>query len=161
MSRDLAVEVGWVKTKSKNRWLLWSDQIGRMMWFETRRVNIYVRGSATLGRIKQLISNGFFNTGLISELKVLEQVFKIFKFKGAHYVFNAGQSLPRMNIEAFERSHGIRIKIGDKSHPRGVEVISRCPDWAERIEQLFERLSDLLLVDSNVKEAPKKLDYVT
>lgn len=31
VSRDLAVEVGWKRTKARNRWLLWRDKVGRMM----------------------------------------------------------------------------------------------------------------------------------
>jgi len=160
VSRDFAVEVGWEKTKAKNRWLLWRDKVGRMMWFENDRVNVYVRSPANAGRVKQVISNGFFNTGLIIELKILEQVFRTFKFKGAHYVFDAGQLLPKMTIGAFGKSHGIIIKMGDKSHRRGVEVISRCPDWAERNELLLERLTDLLIGIPSGKDFLKKPDYV-
>ncbi|MCW4046658.1 MAG: hypothetical protein NWE99_03725 [Candidatus Bathyarchaeota archaeon] len=160
VSREDAIAVGWKETKAKNKWLLWNDGIGRMMWFENGRVFVYVRSPANLGRVKQLISNGFFNTGLIYELRILEQVFKTFKFKGAHYVYDAGQPLPKMTIDAFQKSHGILIKTGDKSHRRAVEVISRCPDWAERNELLLGRLTELLCPESFKKEPFKKPDYV-
>lgn len=160
VDRTLALEVGWEETKSKNRWLLWHDRVGRMMWFESGRINVYVRSPANLGRAKQLISNGFFNTGLIFELRILEQVFETFKFRGAHYVFDVGQPLPKMTVDTFERSHGIIIKLGDKSHPRCIEVISRCPDWAERNELLLERLTALLCPEGLKKETLKKSDYI-
>ena len=160
VSRDLAVEVGWGRTRARNSWLLWRDKIGRLMWFESGRVNVYVRGSGNEGRVKQLISNGFFNTGLIFEFRILEQVFKTFKFKGAHHVFDSGSSLPKMTIDAFEKSHGVVIKTGDKSHPRAIEVISSCPDWAERCELLMEKFRDFLDVVPTSKGSLKKPDYV-
>lgn len=119
-----------------------------------------MRRPANAGHAKQLISNGFFNTGLIFDLKILEQVFRSFRFEGAHYVFDAGQPVPKMTIGDFEKSHGITIKVGDKSHPRGVEVISSCPDWAERNELLLERLTDLFFPDNSKRDSFKKPDYV-
>jgi len=160
VNRDLAVEAGWIRTKAKNRWLLWRDIIGRMMWFENGRVNVYVRSPANLGRAKNLVSNGFFNTCLIFEVRILEEVFKTLKFGGAHYVFDSGQALPKMTIDAFSKSHGITIKTRDKGHPRGVEVISQCPDWAERSEMLMERFSDLLGGGTLLRDSLKKPDYI-
>jgi hypothetical protein len=160
VSRESAIEVGWERTKAKNRWLLWRDKVGRMMWFENGRVNVYVRPPANMGRVKQLISNGFYKTGLIYEVKSLEQVFETFKFNGAHYVFDIGQRLPKKTIDAFAKSHGITIKIGDKSHPKGVEILMNSPNWAERNELLLERLTDLFVGGETQRSSLKKPDYV-
>jgi hypothetical protein len=70
--RVRAVEVGWLASRARNRWLLWRDRLGRLQWFETGRVNLYVRKPANLGRAYQLICNGFSFTGLITDMKVLE-----------------------------------------------------------------------------------------
>jgi hypothetical protein len=161
--RSHAVEVGWVKTRARNRWLLWKDRLGRLQWFETGRVNLYVRKPANLGKAYQLICNGFSFTGLITDIKVLEQILGSVRFKGAHYVFATEQRLPRLTIDLFAKSNGVIIKVGDRSHPHAVEVIACYPDWAERNEHLFEQLNDTLkrlirpVAPNNLK---KDVDYV-
>ena len=142
--RDLAVERGWVLSRARNRWLLWRDRLGRLQWFETGRVNLYVRKPANLGRAYQLICNGFSFTGLITDIKVLEEVLAGVRFKGAHYVFPVGQRLPRLTIDLFAKSNGVVVKVGDVSHPDAVEVLVTYPDWADRNERLFEQLFEVL-----------------
>jgi hypothetical protein len=94
LDRARALEVGWVQTEARNRWLLWRDRLGRLQWFETGRVNLYVRRPANLGKAYQLVCNGFSFTGLVTDVKVLECVLSGVRFKGAHYVFDTGQRLP-------------------------------------------------------------------
>jgi hypothetical protein len=88
--RTRAVEVGWVETRARNRWLLWRDRLGRLQWFETGRVNLYVRKPVNLGKVYQLVCNGFSFTGLITDIKVLEKILASVRFKRAHYVFPTG-----------------------------------------------------------------------
>jgi len=142
--RTTAVDVGWVRSKARNRWLLWKDRLGRLQWFETGRVNLYVRKPANLGKAYQLICNGFSFTGLITDIKVLEQVLSTVRFKGAHYVFSVGQRLPKLTIDLFAKSNGVIIKVGDVTHPDSLEIIATYPDWAERNERMFEQLNDTL-----------------
>lgn len=160
--RSGAVEVGWAQSKARNRWLLWRDKLGRLQWFETGRVNLYVRKPANLGKAYQLVCNGFSFTGLITDVKVLERVLASVRFKGAHYVFTTEERLPRLTIDLFARSNGVIIKVGDASHPNGIEVIAYYPDWAERNERLFERLNETLkrLVEPSVPNKFEKPDYV-
>jgi len=139
-----AVDVGWIRSRARNRWLLWKDRLGRLQWFETGRVNLYVRKPANLGRAYQLICNGFSFTGLITDIKVLEKVLTSVRFKGAHYVFPVGQRLPKLTIDLFQKSNGFIIKVGDATHPDSLEVIVTYPDWAERNERLFEQLHEFL-----------------
>jgi hypothetical protein len=103
-----------------------------------------VRKPANLGKAYQLICNGFSFTGLITDIKVLEQVLSTVRFKGAHYVFPLGQRLPKLTIDLFQKSNGIIIKVGDNTHPDSLEVIACYPDWAERNERMFEQLNDTL-----------------
>jgi hypothetical protein len=159
--RDLAVGVGWVLTKARNRWLLWRDEIGRMQWFETGKINLYIRKPVNLGRVKQLVCNGFYKTGLIEDIVILDQVLATIHQKEAHHVFETGQPLPRMTIDAFDKSHGITIKVGDKSHRRAVEVISRCPNWAERNERILREIRDLLRNSFYEKDYLKRPEYIT
>lgn len=106
-----AVDVGWLRSRARNRWLLWKDRLGRLQWFETGRVNVYVRKPANLGRAYQLICNAFSFTGLVTDMKVLEQVLSGLRFKGAHYVFPVGQRLPKLTIDLFQKSSGIVIRL--------------------------------------------------
>jgi len=160
--RTRAVEVGWVETRARNRWLLWKDRVGRLQWFETGRVNLFVRKPASLGKAYQLVCNGFSFTGLVTDIKVLEQVLSTLRFKGAHYVFATEQRLPRLTIDLFAKSNGVIIKVGDRSHPHAVEVVACYPDWAERNERLFERLNETLkrLVEPAKPKRFEKPDYV-
>jgi hypothetical protein len=132
IKRDLAVGAGWISSRARNRWLLWKDRLGRLQWFETGRINLYVRRPANIGKAYQLVCNGFGFTGLVTDMKVLEQVLQTVRSKGAHYVFPVGQRLPRLTIDLFQKSNGVVIKVGDVSHPDAVEVLAVYPDWAER-----------------------------
>lgn len=159
--RDLAVDVGWVCSKAKNRWLLWKDKLGRLQWFETGRVNLYVRRPANSGKAYQLVCNGFSFTGLITDLKVLEKVLASVRFKGAHYVFSTEQRLPRLVIDLFAKSNGIIVKVGDTSHSNAVEVVACYPDWAERNERVLEEIRDLLSNGFYQNDYLRKPGYVT
>jgi hypothetical protein len=164
LDRVRAVGVGWVASRARNRWLLWKDRIGRLQWFETGRVNLYIRKPANLGKAYQLLCNGFSFTGLITDIKVLEQLLSTVRFKGAHYVFSVGERLPRLTIDLFAKSNGIIIKVGDTSHPDSVEVIACYPDWAERNERIFEQLNDTLkslLQPGVTKDQTKMNSYVS
>ena len=159
--RSQAVGVGWVETRARNRWLLWKDRLGRLQWFETGRVNLFVRKPANLGKAYQLVCNGFSFTGLVTDIKVLEQILGSVRFKGAHYVFATEQRLPRLTIDLFAKSNGVIIKVGDHSHPHAVEVIACYPDWGERSEATVQRFTQVL---ENLLNGPsanqKKVDYV-
>ena len=161
VDRTRALSVSWRCSRARNRWLLWKDRLGRLQWFETGRVSLYVRRPANLGKAYQIICNGFSLTGLITDMKVLEQVLASVRFKGAHYVFNTEQRLPRLVIDLFAKSNGIIVKVGDTSHPNGVEIVSCYPDWAERNERIFEEIKGLLGEPYYWKDYLKKLDYVT
>ena len=161
--RTRAVAVGWLASRARNRWLLWKDQLGRLQWFETGRVNLYVRKPANLGKAYQLICNAFSFTGLITDIKVLEEILGGLRFKGAHYVFPVGQRLPKLTIDLFQKSNGIVIKVGDDSHPDSLEVLATYPDWAERNERTLEQLSDVLkrlFEPSNTSQVRRNVDYV-
>lgn len=161
--RTRAVEVGWKLSRARNRWLLWKERLGRLQWFETGRVNLYVRKPANLGKAYQLICNGLSFTGLVTDMKVLEEILKGVRFKGAHYVFPVGQALPKLTIDLFQKSNGLVIKVGDDTHPDSLEVLATYPDWAERNERLFEQLHETLknLMSSALRSLPGGDDYVS
>lgn len=161
VDRVRALGAGWVQSRARNRWLLWKDRLGRLQWFETGRVNLYVRRPANLGKAYQLVCNGFSFTGLLTDLKAIEQVLAGVRFKGAHYVFITEQRLPRLTIDLFAKSNGVIIKVGDVSHPSGVEIIATYPDWAEKNERMLEEIKNSLGNRSYDKDEWRKLEYVS
>lgn len=75
-------------------------------------------------------------------------------------MFDAGVRLPRLTIDLFAKSNGVLIKVGDASHPSGVEVIAHYPDWAERNERLLEDVKSLLRKGCYDRDCFGKVDYV-
>jgi hypothetical protein len=110
---------------------------------------VFVRKPASLGKAYQLLCNAFSFTRLITDFVVLEQMLKSLRFKGAHAVFDTGERLPYRVIDLFKLSNGIKIKLGDLSHPTAVEVEFCYPSWAERNEQLLSEFLALLKQNSN------------
>ncbi|GAI23572.1 unnamed protein product [marine sediment metagenome] len=136
------------------------------MWFETGRVNLWVRKPATLGKAYQLICNAFTFTGLITDLKILEPILRGIRFKAAHYVFETKQHLPKIIIDMFAKSNGIVIKVGDRTHPTSVEVIASYPDWGERTERQLGEFIEVMTVfikaisPGTVLKKPERMDYI-
>lgn len=162
LDREFAVRVGWVLSRNRNRVLLWRDRLGRMEWFETGRVNLFVRAPALKGRVYQLFCNGFSMTGLLDSLVVLNRLLEGIRLKSAHAVFDVGQKLPYMVIDLFKLSNGVVIKSGDKSHPTAIEVHFAYPDWAEKNEVLLGNVMDALNKKQVVKRPLKsKINYVS
>ena len=133
-----------------------------------------------MGKAKQLFCDAFVNSGLISDFKLLNPVLNSIRPKSGHFPYSSGERLPYMIIRDFEESHGVVIKVGDRTHPDAVEVIasfSEAIDGAldkldrlerdskktgETLAKFTEVLSNLFDADSE-KQAPKSQggkDYV-
>lgn len=141
LDREDAVFKGWMLSRSKNRPLIWKDRLGRMEWFETDRVNLYIKAPALKGRVFQLFCNGFSMTGLISSISVLERLLDSIRLKAAHATFECGERLPYLVVDLFKMSNGIVIRAGDLSHPTRLEVEFCYPAWAERNERLLATIA--------------------
>ena len=163
LDRGAAVDRGWHRTESRNRFLLWRNRkLGRLMWFETDRESIWVRKPASLRRASQLIANAFMGlTGLITDIRVLERVLKGIRFKGAHYVFETGQRLPRKTIPLFAESNGVIVKVGDVSHPSAIELEVFLPDWAERMEYVLEQFLKMVRPSQPMVKHSVESSYIT
>ena len=134
-----ALQKGWIQSKSKNHLIYWKEKRGRLEWFRTGRINIWVNKPVSLGKFKQLMANAFFSLDLINDIRVFTKWISTMKQKSAHYVFETNQPLPYNKIILFRETNGVVIKTGDKSHPSSIEIEVSLPDWVERIELLTEQ----------------------
>lgn len=140
---------GWVQSGSKNRCFVFRDALGRIEWFETGRVCVWVRKPVNNGKRVQLLANGFFKTGLISDIGLFSEWVETLKMKGVHCAVDTGSRLPYTKIDLFEGSNGVVVVLGDKSHPTCVELRVNLPEWVERLE-LLEHLN-IRTLESNAK----------
>ncbi len=148
---------GWVRSKSKNRFWMWPSRLGRVVWFESGTVTLHVRRPGNLGKAKQLFCDAFVNTGLLTDMKLLNPVLERIRPKSGHFPYSAGERLPYMVIRDFELSHGIVIKVGDRTHPDAIEVIASFSetmdgalDKLERLEKNELKNSEALLKITNI-----------
>lgn len=134
---------GWRLSRARNRFLVWEGRLGRVVWFGTGTLLFHVRRPGNLGRAKQLFCDAFGNTGLIGDVKVLVGVADRIFQKSVHVPYPSRQRLPRMEIRDFVESHGILIKLGDRSHPNAVEVIAEFTAAQEKVLGFVEQFGDL------------------
>ena len=142
--RGAALVCGWALSGARNRGLIFRDKLGRLEWFETGRINIWVRKPANPGRLSQLMADAFFKTTLIKDARVLEVFIGSVIFQGAHAVYETGERLPYRRIEDFKESNGVVIKTGDLSDPTAIEIEFHRPKWAEEIQGTTEALVDTI-----------------
>ncbi len=134
------VGFGWKPSKAKKHFFVWKCKLGRVVWFESGNVTLHVRRQGNLGKAKQLFCDAFVNTGLLTDFKILNPVLERIRPKSGHFPYSSGERLPYMVIRDFEQSHGIVIKVGDRTHPDAVEVIA---SFTEVIDGALEKLERL------------------
>lgn len=147
-AREIALVGSWVLSKARNKFLVWRGKLGRVVWFGTGRVLLFVKKPGNLGKAKQLFCDAFASTGLITDLKVVCEICDRIRPKSGHFPYETTQVLPRFEIRDFVDSHGILIKVGDRSHPNAVEVIAeftsqleKMSDFMDGFSQFFESLN--------------------
>jgi hypothetical protein len=142
---------GWVLSKARNRFLVWRNRLGRVVWFESGTVTLHVKRPGNLGKAKQLFCDAFVNTGLLTDVSVLNPVLERIRPKSGHFPYNSEERLPYMVIRDFEESHGIVIKLGDRTHPNAVEVIA---SFSTAIDLALQKLD-------NLEKSGKSLDRIS
>jgi len=158
---ERAVEAGWILTKARNRFLLWKDpKRGRLEWFETGRVKIWIRKPANRGKANEILVNSFLRTGLISNFKIFEALLRSVRFKGATLLIPTSMRLPYLKLDLLKESNGVVFKMGDLSHPDCLEFNFFYPDWGEHSEAVVARFHKLLGDVFNPKtQDPKKPSF--
>jgi hypothetical protein len=96
--------------------------LGRIEWFQTGRVIVYIKSPQTMARVKTLLCKAFHNTGLIFDSKVLDQFLSKVRWKSAHDTYETNSRLPHKIIDNYVTSHGIKIVTGDSTHPNSIEI---------------------------------------
>ena len=144
LDRVEAVKVGWVPTKAKNHMLVFKNDLGRLQWHETGRINVWIKKPVSDGKKLQLLSDAFFRNGLIYDIHVFQQWSRTLKLKGVHCTVDTGEKLPYLKVDAFQKTNGTILLLGDRSHPTSAELIVNYPDWAERNEAMAESMKCML-----------------
>jgi len=165
VSRVEAVKRGWQGTRARNRMLVWKDDFGRLEWFETGLVKVWVRKPATEGKAVQLLANGFTKTELIWDMRVWERVRRSLWFHGATLAVETGVRLPYVCVELLKESNGVKVKMGDASDPTKLEIEFCYPKWAERNERILEQVNEVLKrlfePSGNLQSKRGDVNYVT
>jgi hypothetical protein len=157
VDRKVALDVGWSLSHNRNRVLVWKDQrYGRIEWWETRRVVVHINKPQVLGRVKQFLSNAFFKTGLIWDVKVFNPWIESVQWLGAHDVFETADRVPYKVIDAYKDTLGFVFKAGDLSHPSSYEFEWCKPPWMERFEFLSRQAISFLEHNARALELDSK-----
>jgi len=156
IDRDLGVTVGWKETKAKNRMLTWKNKLGRIEWFETGRINAWIKKPATLGKMKQLLADAYFRTGLVFDINIFGEWVENFRLKGFHLVLDTGEQLPYAKISNLKNDTGVVATIGDASHRTGLELQVVLPDWREKQDHLQELMIKQLTISNKQLDANNK-----
>ncbi len=152
------VGFGWRLSRSRNRFLEWRGRCGRVVWFETGSVRLFVKKPGNLGKAKQLFSDAFINTGLLTDIKVFSSVLDRVSPKSCHFPYETSQRLPYVVINDFAESHGISIKVGDRSHPNAIEVIAEFTQKQDEIEAKVSYVFDVFQAVTGGKVQPRSVD---
>ncbi len=128
INRGSALNVGWVLSKARNRFLQFKSVLGRVVWFESGTVRLHVRAPGNEGRAKQLFCDAFFKTGLIGTVEELERLLGSLFLDSFHTVVKTGQRLPYVHVKDFAGTNGFEFKSGDRTHPhcfpRGTQIVT-------------------------------------
>lgn len=157
VDRKVALEVGWVLSRNKNRVLVFKDpQYGRIEWWETRKVLVHINKPQVIGRVKQFLSNAFFRTGLIWDTRVFNPWIESAQWFGAHDVFETTEKLPYKVIDAYKDMLGFVFKSGDLSHQNSYEFEWCKPQWMEQFELLSRQAISFLEHNAKALELDSK-----
>lgn len=142
--RTVALDVGWVRSRAKNRFLVFKNVLGRVVWFETGTVRLHVRSPGTEDKAKQLFSDAFFRTGLIFDVNVFNKCIGSLFLDSFHTVIDTGQRLPYVHVKDFAETNRFEFKSGDRTHPTCYEFIIGYQSQFEKARVLFEDLAKSL-----------------
>jgi hypothetical protein len=131
----------WKLSRAKNKYWVFKSELGRIRFFETGTVELWVRKPASDGKALQLFSHAFTWTKLVDSIQVVEGFQKTLMRK-MHTLFDYGQRVPYMKVTAFQGSHRFTYVSGDKSHPTCGEFMFEYHAEVEGARRLFEQMEN-------------------
>lgn len=137
---------GWVRSRNRNGALLFKDSRGSVQWHSNGHVVLYVQGPANLGRAKELFCRAF---SWFSDRELDRLTSGVLHESSRHWVFRIGEPLPRFDIRAFVRSHGLEA-VSDGSHPLCIEFIESEPLYLQRYDRLMVQLAQNIQAHLNL-----------
>ena len=155
--------LGWKPSRAKNRYWVFRNELGRIRFFETGTVELWVRKPASDGKAMQLFSQAFTWTKLIDSIQVIEGFQKTLMRK-MHTVFDYGQRVPYMKITAFQETHKFTFVSGDKSNPTCAEFMFEYHAEVEGARRLYDQMQSFFEQFSgqqgkDVRSKPLDRDY--
>lgn len=139
LDREAALELGWGVTSNKNGMMFFpkdGGDCGTIFWYVNGHVFLTMhKGYVKMGHVKSLFCSGF--NRLLESDKVLLLCLEKIRHVGGHFVKEVKHRLPYVEVNEFRESHGIRIKLGDRSHPNGVEVEYGVPSVMKPLEKML------------------------
>ena len=151
----------WKPTRAKNRYWVFKSDLGRIRFFETGTVELWVRKPASDGKAMQLFSHAFTWTKLVDSISVVEDFQKTLMRK-MHTLFDYGQRVPYMKVTAFQGTHKFTYVSGDKSHPTCGEFMFEYHAEVEGARRLFEQIENFFnqfSMNGNARSKPLGQDY--
>lgn len=129
----------WKLSRAKNRYWIFKSKLGRVRFFETGTVELWVRKPASGGKAMQLFSHAFTWTKLVDSISAVEAFQKTLMRK-MHTLFDYGQRVPYMKVTAFQGTHKFTYVSGDKSHPTCAEFMFEYHAEVDSARRLFDQM---------------------
>lgn len=133
----------WGVSKNSNHGFIYKSGLGRIRFFATGTVELFVRKPASDGKCMQLFCDAFTKTNLIDSIAVVEK-FQQGLMRRFHATFNLGQKLPYCKVTAFEGSNGFTMVSGDRSHPSSLEFMFSYNSEVQNVRALVEQFSGFM-----------------
>jgi len=127
-------ESGWNLSRG-NRLLFYHGEKGSVLWHNTGKIELFLRGSFNLGYAKQLFCRAFYP--ILKDDKKVDLVLSRGELVGRHHTFGLERSIPRFHIDYFAHSLGLTI-YNDASHSNAIEVNEKKPFWLDKLWKIGE-----------------------
>jgi hypothetical protein len=126
---------GW-NYNSGNRLLFFhDDHLGSILWHNTNRIELYLKGKPLVAKAKTLFCRAFFLNQIIPNIREIDRIFDLGRVERKHHTFIIGKKVPRFQIDYFANSHGLTI-LSDNSHKESLEVVETQPFWLDTLQKI-------------------------
>jgi hypothetical protein len=139
---------------TRNKLLFYHGENGSILWHNTGRIELFLRGHFNMGYAKQLFCKAF--DPIINDWKEIRPVLDRGELVGRHHTFALDQAIPRFQIDYFARSHGVTI-YNDASHSKAIEVDEQRPFWLDELQKIGEDFKHDMAAHMNLLNQMSKI----